>query len=50
MLIYGKNQYNIVKLKKKFSKSGFHSIWTVNFQMFKLDLEKEKEAEIKLPT
>ena len=26
MLIYGKNQYNIVKLKKKFSKSGFHSI------------------------
>ena len=25
-------------------------MWTVNFQMFKLDLEKAKEAEIKLPT
>ena len=29
---------------------GFNSIWTVNFQMFKLDLEKAKESEIKLPT
>ena len=28
-------------------KLGFNSMWTVNFQMFKLDLEK---AEIKLPT
>ena len=25
-------------------------MWTVNFQMFKLDLEKEEEPEIKLPT
>ena len=25
-------------------------MWTVNFQMFKLDLEKLEEAEIKLPT
>ena len=25
-------------------------MWTVNFQMFKLDLEKAKEQEIKLPT
>ena len=25
-------------------------MWTVNFQMFKLDLEKAKEPEIKLPT
>ena len=24
--------------------------WTVNFQMFKLDLEKAEESEIKLPT
>ena len=24
-------------------------MWTVNFQMFKLDLEKAKEPEIKLP-
>ena len=29
---------------------GFSSTWTVNFQMFKLDLEKAKEPEIKLPT
>ena len=25
-------------------------MWTVNFQMFKLDLEKVEEPEIKLPT
>ena len=25
-------------------------MWTVNFQMFKLDLEKGQEPEIKLPT
>ena len=34
---------------KKFSKPGFNSMWTVKFQMFKLDLEKAKEPEIKLP-
>ena len=34
----------------KFSKSGINSMWTVNFQMFKLDLEKAEELEIKLPT
>ena len=33
----------------KFSKPGFNNMWTVNFQMFKLNLEKE-EPEIKLPT
>ena len=33
----------------KFSKPGFSSMWTVNFQMFKLDLEKAEEPEIKLP-
>ena len=38
------------KVHSKFSKSGFNSMWTVNFQMFKLDLEKEEEPEIKLPT
>ena len=26
-----------------FSKAGFNSTWTVNFQMFKLDLEKAEE-------
>ena len=25
-------------------------MWTMNFQMFKLDLEKAEETEIKLPT
>ena len=34
----------------KFFKAGFNSMWTVNFQMFKLDLEKAEEPEIKLPT
>ena len=29
---------------------GFNSMCTVNFQMFKLDLEKAEEPEIKLPT
>ena len=29
---------------------GFNSTWTVNFQMFKLDLEKAEAQEIKLPT
>ena len=27
-----------------------HSTWTVNFQMFKVDLEKAEEPELKLPT
>ena len=27
----------------------FNSTWTVNFQIFKLDLEKAEEPEIKLP-
>ena len=35
---------------KKFFKPGFNSMWTENFQMFKLDLEKAEEPEIKLPT
>ena len=34
----------------KFSKLGFNSMWTKNFQMFKLDLETAEEPEIKLPT
>ena len=31
-------------------KVGFNNTWTKNFQMFKLDLEKAEEPEIKLPT
>ena len=34
----------------KFSKPGFNSTQAVNFQMFKLDLGKAEEPEIKLPT
>ena len=40
----------LVKYCSKFSKPGFNSMWTMNFQMFKLDLEKAEEPEIKLPT
>ena len=40
----------LVKWCSKFSKPGFSSTWTENFQMFKLDLEKAEEPEIKLPT
>ena len=38
------------KLFSKISKPGFNSTWTMNFQMFKLDLEKAEKPEIKLPT
>ena len=34
----------------QFSKPGFNSTRTKNFQMFKLDLETVEEPEIKLPT
>ena len=33
-----------------YSKENRYSLWTENFQMFKLDLEKAEEPEIKLPT
>ena len=38
------------KVMFKFSKPGFNSRGTMKFQMFKLDLEKSEEPEIKLPT
>ena len=38
------------KVMLKISKPGFNSMWTMNFQMFKLDLEKTEEPEIKLST
>ena len=38
------------KVMSKFSKPGFNNTQTVNFQKFKLILEKAKELEIKLPT
>ena len=36
------------KLIVKISKPGFNSMWTFNFQMFKLDLENAEKSEIKL--
>ena len=42
------SSHTLVKQCSKFSKPGFNSTWTVNFQMFKLDLEKAEEPEIKL--
>ena len=38
------------KVMLKIAKPGFSSMWTMNFQMFKLDLEKAEEPEVKLPT
>ena len=37
------------KIMLKSFKLGFNSIWTENFQMDKLNLEKAEEPEIKLP-
>ena len=39
-----------VKKFLKFSKAGFSKMWIMNFQMFKLNLEKAEEPDIKLPT
>ena len=39
-----------VKQCSKFSKPDFNRMWTMTFQMFKLDLEKAEEPEIKLST
>ena len=43
------SSHTLVKWCLKFSKTGFSSMWTLNFQMFKLVLEKAEEPEIKLP-
>ena len=44
------SSHTLAKQCSKFSKPGFNSMWTMNFQMFKLDLEKAEEPEIKLLT
>ena len=44
--------YSFHMLARKCSKSfklGFNSMWTKSFQMYKLNLEKTDEPEIKLP-
>ena len=38
------------RVHSKSFKLGFSSTWAKNFQMYKLDLEKAEEPEIKLPT
>ena len=44
------SSHTLVKQCSKFSKPGFNSMWTMNFQMFKLDFKKAEEPGIKLPT
>ena len=43
------SSHMLAKWCSKFSRPGFNSTWTVNFQMFNLDLEKTEEPDIKLP-
>ena len=38
------------KIMLKILQAGLNRMWTENFQMYKLDLEKAEEPEIKLPT
>ena len=44
------SSHMLAKQCSKFSKPGFNSTWTKKSQMFKLDLEKGEELEVKLPT
>ena len=41
---------HISKIMLKILQAKISTMWTVNFQMFKLVLEKAEEQEIKLPT
>ena len=43
------SSHTLVKYCSKFSKPDFSNRWTMNFQRFKLVLEKAEEPEIKLP-
>ena len=44
------SSHMLVKDCSKFSKPGLTSMWSMNFRMFKLNLEKAEKPEIKLPT
>ena len=44
------SSHTLAKWCSKFSKPGFNSMWTEDFQMFKLVLEKAEDPEIKFPT
>ena len=41
--------YVLCPVMLKILQARFNSMWTENFQMFKLDLEMAEEPEIKLP-
>ena len=43
-----RSSHMLAKWFSMFSKPGFNTVWTMNFQMFKLNLEKAEEPEIKL--
>ena len=42
------SSHTLAKQCSKFSKPGFNSMWTVNFQISKLDLEKEQKLLVPL--
>ena len=42
--------HTLAKQCSKYPKPGFNSMWNVKFQMFRVDLEKAEELEIKRPT
>ena len=42
--------YMLVRLCSNFFKLSFNSMWTENFQLYKVGLENAEEPEIKLPT
>ena len=44
------SSHTLIKQYSKFFKPDFNNMWTVNFQMLKMDLEKAEEPEIILPT
>ena len=50
LVVHNEAGQRLTKFCSKFSKQGFNSMWNMNFQMFKLDLEKIEEPEIKLLT
>ena len=39
------SSHMLAKECSKFSKSSFNSMWTVNFQMFKLNLERQRKQK-----
>ena len=49
-LISQANKVMLIILQARLVRTRYSSMWTVNFQVFKLDLEKAEEPEIKLPT